>query len=154
MTAIRWLLVLGIVGVVAWWYFGYYDTAAAKCNRGDLGACTVVMAQQAQAEQERQAREAAAEEQRLAKLSYEGACLLVADGYNAAIHMIGPAAQHDCTSFIEADFAGYEWVQGGGADAMYDGYVVCEVESGSQHYTVYDTGMAIIGSEVCEALGS
>ncbi len=37
------VLVLGLV-----WYFGVYDTAQGKCNRGDMGACLVLAAQQAQ----------------------------------------------------------------------------------------------------------
>jgi hypothetical protein len=34
------LLIVGLV-----WYFGYYDTSAGRCNRGDLGACLVYYAQ-------------------------------------------------------------------------------------------------------------
>jgi hypothetical protein len=40
------LIALALLGIAVW-YFGYYDTAAAKCSRGDLGACLVVEASQA-----------------------------------------------------------------------------------------------------------
>ena len=54
-----WLFVVAVVAVVAGaWYFGVYDTAAGKCNRGDLGACVVAEAQQ-QAQQSAAAESAA-----------------------------------------------------------------------------------------------
>ena len=37
------IVVLLIIGFV--WYFGYYDTSAGRCNRGDLGACLIYYAQ-------------------------------------------------------------------------------------------------------------
>lgn len=53
-------IVLVFVGVAVW-YFGYYDTAAAKCNRGDLGACVVTAAQQEAAQASASASAAAVE---------------------------------------------------------------------------------------------
>jgi hypothetical protein len=38
------LLLFGIGAAI--WFFGYYDTAGAKCQRGDLGACVVYYAEQ------------------------------------------------------------------------------------------------------------
>lgn len=38
-----------VLAVVAVWYFAVYDTAEGKCNRGDLGACMVVLAKQSAA---------------------------------------------------------------------------------------------------------
>lgn len=30
-----------VVGAALWWYFGVYDTAKGKCERGDMDACLV-----------------------------------------------------------------------------------------------------------------
>ena len=35
-----------VVIAVAVWFFAVYDTAAGRCSRGDLGACTVLELQQ------------------------------------------------------------------------------------------------------------
>lgn len=40
-------LALVLVGIAVF-YFGVYDTAAGRCNRGDLSACVVAVAQQPQ----------------------------------------------------------------------------------------------------------
>ena len=42
-VAVAIVVVLAVVGL---WYFKVYDTAAGKCNRGDVGACMVWQAQQ------------------------------------------------------------------------------------------------------------
>jgi len=34
-----------VVGGALFWYFGVYDTAKGKCDRGDLNACFVWQAQ-------------------------------------------------------------------------------------------------------------
>src|SRR5260370_32528207 len=44
-SAIVFIGLLIVGGLV--WYFGFYDTAAGRCNRGDLGACVVAVGQQA-----------------------------------------------------------------------------------------------------------
>lgn len=38
------LLVVALVAlaIVLSWWFGVYDTAQGRCNRGDLGACLMV----------------------------------------------------------------------------------------------------------------
>lgn len=41
-------LLLGAAILGALWYFQVYDTAAGKCQRGDLNACMVWQAQQGQ----------------------------------------------------------------------------------------------------------
>lgn len=44
--ALLGILIVLVVGAGAAWYFLIYDTAAGRCNRGDLGACIVWEAQQ------------------------------------------------------------------------------------------------------------
>jgi hypothetical protein len=46
-AALSAVIVLVVVASLGFWYFGIYDTAAGKCNRGDLGACLVYEAQHA-----------------------------------------------------------------------------------------------------------
>lgn len=40
------LAILVILVAGAWWWFGVYDTARGRCERGDLGACIVWDAQE------------------------------------------------------------------------------------------------------------
>jgi hypothetical protein len=43
---ILFFLALGAIVYGAIWYFTVYDTAQGRCQRGDLGACAVVVANQ------------------------------------------------------------------------------------------------------------
>jgi hypothetical protein len=148
------LIVLAVVGAGAYWFVTVYDTAAAKCNRGDLGACTVLAAQEAQEQAQYEAIQAAEAEDRFTRLSYEGgACLLALPENNAAIHFVGPEAHSWCTESAESNIGGYaDWMQVGGADAMYNGRMICEADYGDNMARVWDTGGAITGSAVCEEL--
>ena len=47
-TVVLGLVAAAIVGGLAFWYFGIYDTAKGKCQRGDLSACVVWRAEQEQ----------------------------------------------------------------------------------------------------------
>jgi len=42
-----WVIASTLAIIAAVWYFGYYDTASAKCQRVDRGACIVVAASEA-----------------------------------------------------------------------------------------------------------
>jgi hypothetical protein len=44
--ALLLIAVTAVVGAVLLWYFGVYDTAKGKCDRGDPGACAVWTMQQ------------------------------------------------------------------------------------------------------------
>src|SRR2546425_9497673 len=56
-VAVSVIVVVLVLGAI--WYFGFYDTAAGKCNRGDVGACLVVAAQQAAVQASAEASQAA-----------------------------------------------------------------------------------------------
>ncbi len=87
------IVVLLIIGLV--WYFGYYDTSAGRCNRGDLGACLIYYAQsQASASAQAAADQASANAQAAAAaqsgFAANGCTVGPGDGSHEALALARP----------------------------------------------------------------
>lgn len=141
------------------WYFGFYDTAAGKCNRGDLGACVVVAGQQAaqaaavasasaeaQASADAAARAAAAQQQADETNKLEAAmstgCTVVLDpNHNMRVTFIGPDSASGCATAM-----GRGWTA---ASRVAGASIVC---SDGSSLVVEDTGGWILGRDECQQL--
>jgi len=155
-TAVGIVVIVGlvIVGVLVW-YFGYYDTAAAKCNRGDIGACLVVAGQQAaqaaavaSASAVAQASaDAAAAQQRVDEINrlqvdMLSGCTVVSDpNHNMRLTYIGPNSAANCASAKKQGWIAANRVDGSG--------IVCADES---RLVVEDTGGWALGTDLCGQL--
>lgn len=158
-------IVAGVaIAVAAVWYIGIYDTAAARCERGDLDACTVlrqradaaVAADQAQRAAEWQARVDEAiflEEER----GEAGRCEIRLDGARTALRVSGPGAAALCggwhgTSAGTNGGAGL-WEFGSlGSEAEW----VCAIPYGGEDgaeltISVFDDGSRTTSDALCSA---
>lgn len=149
-------LLMAAVGGAGVWYVTVYDTAAAKCERGDLGACTVVAAQAEQNRAEALASDAAAEEDRRLDLAAIDSCRLYLPTDDAYVTIHGMSAPEACQEFINQGRGDrWDWTTETRPDAMQlaqSNRLVCREDYGYQMVSVYDSGGAIIGSAVCENL--
>jgi hypothetical protein len=133
---------LFIVGLV--WYFGFYDTAAGRCNRGDLGACVVYYAQS-----QASASAAAAEAQR-SEFASNGCTVGPADGsHNVRLTVSDPASanvqQDTCNQLLQQGWAV--------APLVADATQVCQhVAQDGNTITVTDTGGQYYGGLACRSL--
>jgi hypothetical protein len=150
------LLVLLLIGG-AIWYFGYYDTAGAKCQRGDLGACLVVYAQQSAA-----ASASAAEASASAAAV---AASVEASSFAASGCIVGPGdGSHDVRITV-SDTASASVQQGACQRLVQSGWAVAGDVQGSTQVcqvvaqdgntiTVTDTGGQIYGRQDCQTLNA
>jgi hypothetical protein len=155
-------LIVLVVGA-GYWFVTEYDTATARCGRGDLGACSVIQAQRqaeaeaaaVQADAERQAaiEEAIALEDERARL---GRCYVRARGYDATVRLSGEGAAESCANianyFNTYLLGGVFWdvVDQAGASTA-----ICTYPwygTGEQTATVLDTGGAHYGGLACDEL--
>jgi hypothetical protein len=152
--------VVGVIGLI--WYFGYYDTAAGKCNRGDISACIVVAAQQAAAQASAAASQSAAQASAAASQSAVAAsasasaqeqrenerkrlyaamlsgCTVVWDpNHNMRVTYIGPNRDVGC-----ADAKRLGWTA---ADRVIGASIVCA----NSTLVVEDTGGRALGTDLC-----
>lgn len=132
------LVLATLLGIAAFWYFTTYDTAAGKCERGDLGACTVLAAQQAQAASQRAAAERGPA---LAELSAAPECEWAVDGHDALAVGTGAA----CSFPFGSDWVSIQ----GGSEAPASRFVVCTLTDYGSALQVLDTGGAAYGGDVC-----
>lgn len=150
------LLVLAVVGAAGYWFVTVYDTAEAKCSRGDLGACTVVAAQQAQLQAEAEAQAAVEEQNRVLDLASIEECRLYLPSNDAYVTIMGMSAKEACDNFIEQNRGDRsDWTTQTRSDAMalaQSNRLICREDYGYQIVSVYDSGGAIIGGAVCENL--
>ena len=151
------VLILGVL----FWYFGYYDTAAAKCQRGDLGACVVTAAEQAAASASASAvaasasASAQASADAAAQQAYQNSinqlysemasgCTVVptADQYNnVRVTYIGPNNAVNCQNALNTG----QWIQ---AARVSGSSIVCW----NSALVVEDTGGRVLGTSMCDQL--
>ena len=147
------LAVLLVSGLI--WYVGFYDTASAKCNRGDLGACMVIAGQQASAQASQQAAvdsaNAAAEASASASAQQQlidaanalqaamaSGCTVVQDpNHNMRLTYIGPNSAANCASAKQQG-----WID---ATRMAGSNIVCA----NNALVVEDTGGRVLGTSLC-----
>lgn len=154
------LLLLILVGIGVW-YFGYYDTAAAKCRRGDLGACVVTAAQQAAASASASAvaasasASAQASADAAAQQAYQNTmnqlysemasgCTVVPkqDQYNnVRVTYIGPNKDANCKNALNTG----QWIQ---ATRVSGSSIVCW----NTALVIEDTGGRVLGTNICDQL--
>lgn len=165
------IAVVVVVAGAAWWFVAVYDTAAARCDRGDAGACQV-LADRARQQQEadaaavladqarRQADAATFEEER----ARQGRCYLRIDGHDATLRVSGKTAAAVCEEWAGETID----VNNGWGGVLYIGTVpapqateaYCSLSLGEGEgtegttLTVLDVNMGIIGTGLCEQLGS
>lgn len=119
---------------VAIWYFGFYDTAAGRCSRGDLGACVVYYAQtQASAS----AAAAAAQKCVVGPADQSHDVRLVVSGSDAA--------SSDCATLAANGWAP-DYVPNG------DTQVCSFTLSNGTTVVVWDSGGQYYGNQACHAL--
>lgn len=151
-------IVVAIAVVAGYWFFTYYDTAVGKCNRGDLGACTVVSAQQAAREREAQAiidaQAEAARQQALASAiaaapATGDQCNLGLDGLEMVAVVYPPLTCAVFASYVTAP---------GGATWVYplidpgSGDLVCTATVAGATVMVTDVGGKYYGGLLCQSL--
>ncbi len=125
------LIVAGLI-----WYFGFYDTAAGKCNRGDLGACVVVAGQQAAA-----SASAAADQRSQQEAAMASGCTLVWDpNHNMRLTYIGLDRDSNCASAKSQGWTDANRVDGS--------TIVCA----NTNLVVEDTGGRDLGTNLCNQL--
>lgn len=151
-----WLVPAIVVAVlVAVWYFGYYDTAGAKCQRGDLGACFVYYAEQSAsasaaavaASQSAAAVQASVES---AQFAASGCTVGPADGsHNVRITVSDTAfpnvQQSTCEQLVQSGWAVSSAVDGSSQTCQIVG------QDGNT-ITVNDTGGQYYGQQACQLL--
>jgi len=141
-----------IVGLI--WYFGFYDTAAGRCNRGDLGACLVYYAQsQASASAQAAADQASANAQ---------AAAAAQSGFATNGCTVGPAdgshdvrlTESDSVSSIQEGTCNQLLQQGWAVAPEVPGATqVCQrVAPDGNTITVTDTGGQYYGGLACQSL--
>jgi len=152
-VAVAVIGLLLIVGLV--WYFGYYDTSAGRCNRGDLGACLVYYAQsQASASAQAAADQASANSQ---------AAAAAQSGFAANGCTVGPADGSHDVRLTESDTASSSVQADTCSQLLQQGWAVAPVVAGAtqvcQHVaqdgntiTVTDTGGQYYAGLACQTL--
>lgn len=159
------LLVVALAVAIAasvLWFVNVYDTAAGRCSRGDLGACTVIAAKQAAAQQAAEAQQQAAYVQRqtdalAAEPAREqlGLCYVRLAGRDATIRLAGEGATATCQAFVGIVIAGESsW---GTAAVPGASRIVCALPYGGiagneLTLTVLDSGGAYYGGLACHEL--
>jgi len=153
-------LLLVVIGVLVW-YFGYYDTAQGKCNRGDFGACLVVAGQQAAASASASAAAASASASAqasadaAAQQAYQSTvdqlrsemasgCTVVPkeDQYNdVRVTYIGPNKDVNCQNALKTG----QWIQ---ASRVSGSSIVCW----NNALVIEDTGGRLLGTQMCDQL--
>jgi hypothetical protein len=144
------LLILLLIGG-AIWYFGYYDTAGAKCQRGDLGACVVLYAQQsASASAAAASASAAAYQAQLAAIKQDNpsGCTLVYSGHDATISVAGSDGGQTCEAIFASDNNWVVSTQPG--TTMDSGHQVCQLTHNNSQVIVYDDGGQYYGTQFCK----
>ena len=143
------LLVLLLIGG-AIWYFGYYDTAGAKCQRGDLGACVVVYAEQsASASAAAASASAAAYQAQLDAIKQDNpsGCTLVYSGHDATLSVSGSDGGQTCEAIFASD---NNWVVATQPGTTMDtDHQVCQLTHNNSQITVYDDGGRAYGTQFC-----
>jgi hypothetical protein len=165
----RNLLPLGILGAllvlgIGFWYFGIYDTAEGRCNRGDLGACFVLYAKQSAAASASAA--AASVSAALVAASIQQSEAAVAASAQASIAgmpiscTVGPGdGSHNVRIAVRSSTAEQSICQqlvqsGWAASTEVDGATqVCQLPwSNADIITVTDTGGQLYGQQDCQSL--
>ena len=138
-TAIA-LLAAVILGIAAF-YFGVYDTAVGRCNRGDASACAIALLEHPTPPP--------------APSVGPWQCSLAIQGTGLYADVTGP--ENGCDA-IEAFGlpqgvpSGAAFVWGGNTGHPAGSLVVCDLASDTTSITVYDTGLFIVGYSFCNEL--
>lgn len=149
MAVIAVVLVIGLI-----WYFVFYDTAAGKCNRGDLGACLVVAGQHAAVQASAAASEAAVaasataavqqqrenERARLNTAMLSGCTVVWDPNHNMRVTYIDSSRDANCSAA-----KGQGWTA---ADRVPGSSIVCA----NSALVVEDTGGRALGTDLCTQL--
>ena len=155
-TIIVGVAVIGLLLIVSLvWYFGYYDTSAGRCNRGDLGACLVYYAQsQASASAQAAADQASANAQ---------AAAAAQSGFAANGCTVGPGDGSHDVRLTESDPVSSNNQAAWCEQLIQQGWAVAPLVAGAtqvcQHVaqdgntiTVTDTGGQYYGGIACKQL--
>lgn len=165
------IVAVAVVVGAAWWFVAVYDTAAARCDRGDAAACQV-LADRARQQQEaaaaaaladqarRQADAATFEEER----AREGRCYLRIDGHDATLRVSGKTAMAVCEEWagetidVNNGWGGVLYIGNEAAPRATQTYCSLSLGDGEGSegttLTVLDVSMGIIGTGLCEQLGN
>jgi type II secretory pathway pseudopilin PulG len=141
-VAISVIGVLVVAGLI--WYFGFYDTAAGRCNRGDFGACLIYYAQsQALAS-------AAAASAAQSGFAADGCTVGPGDGS----HDVRLTVSDSASPNVQADTCNQLIQQGWAVAPDVSGATqVCQhVAQDGNTITVTDTGGQIYGGTACQLL--
>ncbi|MGD0020488.1 MAG: hypothetical protein ABSD62_14695 [Candidatus Limnocylindrales bacterium] len=142
----RGILVAMVLAAViggGWWYMNVYDTAAAKCQRGDFGACLVYQA-------EHPTMAPVTEGPLIPAVDLTIQCTASVSGHDVVVE-ISADTNDTCdrvqTMLLGAGFQGFP-VQTVSVPA--GDKIVCTVNSLTWVAAVWDSGMAMYGSQACE----
>lgn len=153
------VLVVAAAAAGIYWYATAYDTVAGRCDRGDLGACSYLAAQQAaQAAADQAARDAQAAMDDASREAL-GLCYLQVAGHDATIRVAGLNADFTCDLLRSHPIAGETW-RATADPQLYS--VICRLSwegvgpkgEDAQTVTVLDSGGAFYGTQACSELAT
>ena len=162
------VLALAAAGAGTWWYTTIYDTDEARCERGDLDACTVLarsLAAAATGAADAYARDhadaiGAATSARVER-ARDGQCYVTLTDHDTTIEVSGSDASMLCEAFVGTELTEpstnrVDIFRQAAAAPTEDAHEACVVPFGGDRtamtLTIIDTGAAAWGQALCDQM--